>query len=201
MPAAHDTAPRTTAWPLGCKQEGLALEPRGRGRGHPTATWRGKCPWVYRADPVPKKSELRFLRASAQSSSAGAAMSGSSTGHGARLPRTHTRPRCRRRSEPAGKSNAQTRVRMRQGHARAASAAAGPAASAPRPAGHACRAWGPVGASASDPPPPASLKPLARTGSHVSHCVIFHSHCSGIERRGTCRISPSSSSPSTRSAE
>lgn len=113
MPAAHDTAPRTTAWPLGCKQEGLALEPRGR--GHPTATWRGKCPWVYGADPVPKKSELRFLRASAQSSSAGAAMSGSSTGHGARLPGTHTRPRCRRRSEPAGKSNAQTRVRMRQG--------------------------------------------------------------------------------------
>lgn len=42
-------------------------------------------------------------------------MSGSSTGHGARLPRTHTRPRCRRRSEPAGKSNVQTRVRMRQG--------------------------------------------------------------------------------------
>lgn len=82
------------------------------------------------------------------------------------------------------KQRADARAHASGGHARAASAAAGRAASAPRPAGHACRARGPVGASASEPPPSASLKPLARTGSHVSHCVIFHSHCQESKEGG-----------------
>lgn len=195
MPAAHDTAPRTTAWPLGCKQEGLALEPRGRGRGrgHPTATWRGKCPWVYGADPVPKKSGLRFLRASAQSSSAGAAMSGSSTGHGARAAAAAPSRRgkaTRRRACACVRGTRPRRLRSRR-----------TCCQRPAPRWSRLPRSGTRGCLCVRPPPPSLSKPLARTGSHVSHCVIFHSHCSGIERSGTCRISPSSSSPSTRSAE
>lgn len=194
MPAAHDTAPRTTAWPLGCKQEGLALElrGRGRGRGHPTATWRGKCPWVYGADPVPKKSELRFLRASEWEQH-----------RPRRPPAPHTHAPALQPPLRAGgeKQRADALCACVRGTRPRRLRSRRTCCQRPAPRWSRLPRSGTRGCLCVRPHPPASLKPLARTGSHVSHCVIFHSHCSGIERRGTCRISPSSSSPSTRSAE